>query len=204
MPCDYQTIKEKVENVLLKEKGSRFIGYLYQVENEGEIKKRLDDIYALHPKATHHCYAYRLGLNGGNYRANDDGEPSGTAGLPIYNQLLSVGVTNVLLIIVRYFGGTKLGTGGLVKTYRESAQLVLEQAEIITKELTELYQLEFDYSHQAQVTMLIKKLNLEIKFSEFTDKCRLTLIVPMRKKEDFFEKFDSLFAQNFVIQNKVS
>jgi len=200
----YQTVKEKVEDVLLKEKGSKFIGYLYPVENEDEIKENLESIYALHPKATHHCYAYRLGINGENYRANDDGEPSGTAGLPIYNQLLSADITHVLLVVVRYFGGIKLGAGGLVKTYKESAQLTLEQAKIITKELTELYRLDFNYLYQAQVMTLIKKLSIEIKSSEFMDKCRLVIIVPVKKREEFFEKFDSLFAQNFVIQNKVS
>ena len=135
MKYEYQTIEKPIENVLVKEKGSKFIGFAYPILSENDYKEKLNKIKELHPKATHHCYAFRLGLNGENYRINDDGEPSGSAGLPIYNQLLAHDVTNILLIIVRYFGGTKLGVGGLVKTYKESAKSTLEEAKIITKEL---------------------------------------------------------------------
>jgi len=135
MKYEYQTIEKPIENVLVKEKGSKFIGFAYPILSENDYKEKLNKIKESHPKATHHCYAFRLELNGENYRINDDGEPSGSAGLPIYNQLLAHDVTNVLLIIVRYFGGTKLGVGGLVKTYKESAKATLEEAKIITKEL---------------------------------------------------------------------
>ena len=135
MEFSFNTIKSPVENILLKEKGSKFIGFAFPVDDEEDLKKSLQKIREEHPKATHHCYAFRLGMKGENYRANDDGEPSGSAGLPIYNQLLAHDITNVLVIVVRYYGGTKLGVSGLVKTYKESAKITLEEAEIITKEL---------------------------------------------------------------------
>jgi len=144
----FNSIKSPIEDILLKEKGSKFIGFAYPINNEEDIKQYLQKIYDNHPKATHHCYAYRLGINGENYRANDDGEPSGSAGLPIYNQLLAHDITNVLVVIVRYFGGTKLGVGGLVKTYKESAKLTLENTEIIVKELETMVELTFDYVYQ--------------------------------------------------------
>mgnify|MGYP000736302304 FL=1 len=142
----YNSIKSPIENTLLKEKGSKFIGFAYPVNSEEEIKQRLEKIYEDHPKATHHCYAFRLGLKGENYRANDDGEPSGSAGLPIFNQLLAHDITNVLVVVVRYYGGIKLGVGGLVKTYKESAKITLDEAEIITKELETTIEISFNYS----------------------------------------------------------
>ncbi len=201
---EYKTITDPVTDALIKIKGSKFYGLLFHVTNEEDVKKNLKFTQELYPQATHYCYAYRLGIEGENYRANDDGEPSGTAGLPIYNQLMSFEITNVLLIVVRYFGGTKLGVGGLIKAYKESAQFTIEQAEITTKELSETYQLTFDYSHQSSVMTLLKKLNLETLSFDFSEKCKILIEIPLKKKEEFFEKFDSLFAQNFVIQNKVS
>ena len=201
---EYKTIAYPVTDALIKIKGSKFFGLIFHVASEEEIKKHLKETQELYPQATHYCYAFRLGIEGENYRANDDGEPSGTAGLPIYNQLLSSELTNVLLIVVRYFGGTKLGVGGLIKAYKEGAQFTIEQAEIVTKEISERYQLTFDYSHQSSVMMLLKKLNLEIESFDFSENCKLILDIPLRKHEEFLDKFDSLFAQNFVIQNKVS
>lgn len=104
MTFEYKTIEKPIENTLLKEKGSKFLGFAYPVNNERELKAALEKVREEHPKATHHCYAFRMGLNGENYRANDDGEPSGSAGLPIYNQLLANEITNVLVISVRYYG----------------------------------------------------------------------------------------------------
>ena len=154
----FNSIKSPIEDILLKEKGSKFIGFAYPINNEEDIKQYLQKIYDNHPKATHHCYAYRLGINGENYRANDDGEPSGSAGLPIYNQLLAHDITNVLVVIVRYFGGTKLGVGGLVKTYKESAKLTLENTEIIVKELETMVELSFDYVYQNLIFTILNKI----------------------------------------------
>ena len=158
----FNSIKSPIEDILLKEKGSKFIGFAYPINNEEDIKQYLQKIYDNHPKATHHCYAYRLGINGENYRANDDGEPSGSAGLPIYNQLLAHDITNVLVVIVRYFGGTKLGVGGLVKTYKESAKLTLENTEIIVKELETRVELSFDYVYQNLIFTILNKFDAKI------------------------------------------
>src|SRR5690606_13293262 len=137
------TLEKPLEKILCKEKGSKFIGFAYPINNEEELKNILEKIRAEHPKATHHCYAYRMGLSGENYRANDDGEPSGSAGLPIYNQLLANEITNVIVIVVRYYGGTKLGVSGLVKMYKESAKMTLEEANTIIKELEIDIQIQF-------------------------------------------------------------
>lgn len=130
----FKTIAKRTEEVLMREKGRKFIGYAFPLNDEEEFRGYLNDIKALHPKATHHCYAFRIGKNGENYRANDDGEPSGSAGLPIFNQILAAGLTNVLVIVVRYYGGTKLGVAGLIKAYKETAQQALAHAETLLKE----------------------------------------------------------------------
>ena len=167
----FNSIKSPIEDILLKEKGSKFIGFAYPINKEEDIKQYLQKIYDNHPKATHHCYAYRLGINGENYRANDDGEPSGSAGLPIYNQLLAHDITNVLVVIVRYFGGTKLGVGGLVKTYKESAKLTLENTEIIVKELETRVELSFDYVYQNLIFTILNKFDAKIINFDTEYKC---------------------------------
>ncbi|MGM5631165.1 YigZ family protein [Apibacter raozihei] len=201
---EYKTISQSITDALVKIKGSKFFGLIYPVINEEDIKKFLLQTREMYPQATHYCYAYRLGVSGDNYRVNDDGEPSGTAGLPIYHQLLSFELTNVLLISVRYFGGTKLGVGGLIKAYKESALFTIEQSDIIIKELSEIYELTFDYNHQSAVMTLLKKMNLDILNFNFSENCELSIEIPLKRKTEFYEKFDSLFAQNFVTQKKVS
>ncbi|WP_322970473.1 YigZ family protein [Faecalibacter sp. LW9] len=121
MTDSFKTIKAPVEDVIFKELGSKFINYAYPVESEEEVEFYLNQLYERWPDATHHCYAYAIGIDGKTFRANDDGEPSGSAGLPIYNQILSHEITNVLIVSVRYFGGTKLGVPGLVKAYKYAA-----------------------------------------------------------------------------------
>ena len=159
---EYKTIEKPVENTLLKEKGSKFIGFAFPINNEAELKNALEKIRTEHPKATHHCYAFRMGLNGENYRANDDGEPSGSAGLPIYNQLLAHEITNVLVISVRYYGGTKLGVSGLVKAYKESAKITLEEAQIITKELETEIEIQFQFNQQNLIFTLLSKFDAKV------------------------------------------
>ncbi|MDO4225122.1 MAG: YigZ family protein [Bergeyella zoohelcum] len=194
---EYKTIKSPIENTLLKEKGSKFLGYAYPIHNEQELKFYLDKIYAEHPKATHHCYAYRLGLNGENYRANDDGEPSGSAGLPIYNQLLSNDLTNILLIVVRYYGGTKLGMGGLVKTYKESAKITLDEAEIITKELECQLKINFEFSLQNQIFTILNKLDAKILDFTAEMNCEILASVKMAQKENISELLSEMHHISF-------
>ena len=192
---EFQTIKKNVENVLLKEKGSKFIGFAYPVNSENEVKEKLNHLYEQHPKATHHCYAYRLGINGENYRANDDGEPSGSAGLPIYNQLLAHQVTNVLVVIIRYYGGTKLGVGGLVKSYKESAKLTLEQAEIITKELESEIEIRFKFSQQNQIFTLLNKYDAKILNFDAQEICIIRANVKMAKKESISDELSEMLLE---------
>lgn len=192
---EFQTIKKNVENVLLKEKGSKFIGFAYPVNSENEVKEKLNHLHEQHPKATHHCYAYRLGINGENYRANDDGEPSGSAGLPIYNQLLAHQVTNVLVVIIRYYGGTKLGVGGLVKTYKESAKLTLEQAEIITKELESEIEIRFKFSQQNQIFTLLNKYDAKILDFDAQEICIIRAHVKMAKKESISDELSEMLLE---------
>lgn len=187
MPYEYKTIEFPVENILLKEKGSKFIGFVFNVNTENVIKEILDKIKTEHPKATHHCYAFRLGLNGENYRANDDGEPSGSAGLPIYNQLLAHEVTNVLLIVVRYYGGTKLGVSGLVKAYKETAKQTLDEASIISRELETQIEIDFPFHQQNTVFTLLNKFEGKILNFTADEKCRLTALIKTSQKENISE-----------------
>ena len=142
----YFTI-QAVEEILYKDKASKFIGFAYPVQDEHEIKLKLEDLRKRHPKATHHCYAYRLGIDKNNFRCNDDGEPNGTAGKPILGQLDSFAITNCLLIVVRYFGGTKLGVSGLIDAYKACAKATLEATTITEQRILAYYKLKCSYEN---------------------------------------------------------
>ncbi len=160
-----------------KDRGSKFIAYAYPVFSEGACHVFLEEVRKMHPKARHHCYAYRLGLDKNTYRANDDGEPSGTAGRPILGQIDSFELTNVIIVVVRYFGGTLLGTSGLVNAYKLSAADALERATIIEKTVEEIYQLVFSYALMSNVMNTLKRLSLEIVTQEFTDIGKVTIAI---------------------------
>ena len=199
MEFSFNTIKSPVENILLKEKGSKFIGFAFPVDDEEDLKKSLQKIREEHPKATNHCYAFRLGMKGENYRANDDGEPSGSAGLPIYNQLLAHDITNVLVIVVRYYGGTKLGVSGLVKTYKESAKITLEEAEIITKELESEIEISFNFSQQNQIFTLLNKFDGRILDFLSDEKCVITAKIKTSLYENISEQLSEMQNISFKI-----
>ncbi|WP_308006825.1 YigZ family protein [uncultured Chryseobacterium sp.] len=192
---NFKTIESPVENTLLKEKGSKFLGFAFPVNNEEELKNALEKIRAEHPKATHHCYAFRMGLNGENYRANDDGEPSGSAGLPIYNQLLAHEITNVLVISVRYYGGTKLGVSGLVKAYKESAKITLEEANIVTKELETAVEIQFNFNQQNIIFTLLSKYDAKIINFDAQERAIISAKIKLRHKDEILE---SLINMQFV------
>lgn len=192
MQFEYKTIASPIENTLLKEKGSKFIGFAFPVTNEEELKNALEKIRTEHPKATHHCYAFRMGLNGENYRANDDGEPSGSAGLPIYNQLLAHEITNVLVISVRYYGGTKLGVSGLVKAYKESAKITLEEADIITKELETDIEILFNFNQQNIIFTLLSKFDARIINFDSQEKASILAKIKLKHKEEISETLSNL------------
>ncbi|MCA6068739.1 YigZ family protein [Chryseobacterium sp. RG1] len=192
MQFEYKTIASPIENTLLKEKGSKFIGFAFPVTNEEELKNALEKIRTEHPKATHHCYAFRMGLNGENYRANDDGEPSGSAGLPIYNQLLAHEITNVLVISVRYYGGTKLGVSGLVKAYKESAKITLEEADIITKELETDIEILFNFNQQNIIFTLLSKFDARIINFDSQEKASIVAKIKLKHKDEISETLNNL------------
>lgn len=199
MLYEYKTIDKNVENTLIKEKGSKFIGFAYQVNNEKELRAALEKVRGEHSKATHHCYAFRLGINGENYRANDDGEPSGSAGLPIYNQLLAHEITNVLVIVVRYYGGTKLGVSGLVKAYKESAKFTLEECEIITNELESEIEITFNFNQQNVIFTLLSKYDAKVLQFDANENCVLTASIKSAKIENILEKLSEMQFISFKV-----
>ncbi|MFK8009109.1 MAG: YigZ family protein [Saprospiraceae bacterium] len=168
-----------------KDRGSKFFAYAFPVYSEEEWQLHLEEVKKEHFKARHHCYAFRLGLDKNNFRANDDGEPSGTAGRPILGQIDSFGLTNVFIVVVRYFGGTKLGTSGLINAYRTSAQVALANADIIEKSLDDIFQITFDYALMSDVMNTLKKLDIEMVSQDFGDIGKITIAIP---KSDLEEK----------------
>jgi uncharacterized YigZ family protein len=179
----YHTIESPTYG-LYKEKGSKFEAYAYPVETEKEISEALQEVRKLHPKARHHCYAYRLGLDKTQFRANDDGEPSGTAGRPILGQLDSYGVTNTLVVVVRYFGGTLLGASGLIRSYRSAAADALEQASILEKQVKDYYRIAFTYQLMSPLMNAIKKLELDMVEQNFTESPSLDLAIPQSEVQE--------------------
>lgn len=168
---------------LYKDKGSKFMAFAYPVNNEEEVKTLVLHLKKEHHSARHHCYAYRLGNEGEHYRANDDGEPSGTAGKPILGQLLSHNLTNILVVVVRYFGGTLLGVSGLINAYKNSAIEAINQAEIIEKIVENSYLLEFEYPIQNSVMKVIKDHNLEIIKTAYDMNCKIEIAVRLNYEE---------------------
>lgn len=162
----YHTLKAPSEGIF-RDRGSKFIAYASRVFSEDDIKEQLEWVKKEHPKARHHCYSYRLGMDKHRYRANDDGEPSGTAGRPILGQIDSFGLTNVLVVVVRYFGGTKLGVPGLINAYKTATIEALEAGEIEARTVDLLLEIQFDYSAMNSVMQLIKRTDCEVLFKEF-------------------------------------
>ncbi|MEO5948220.1 MAG: YigZ family protein [Chitinophagaceae bacterium] len=158
----YYTI-EKPSVAVFKERGSKFIAYAFPIADVGEFKLRLAEIKKEHPKATHHCFAYRLGLDGNTYRVSDDGEPSGSAGKPILGQIDSKQITNVLVIVVRYFGGTQLGIPGLITAYKTTAAFALQTTAIVQKPVLHHFQLQFDYTQMNEVMMVVKQFDCVVE-----------------------------------------
>ena len=172
------------------------MGYAYPITAEDEVKPILFLLRKQHPNAVHFCYAYQLGAEQITYRANDDGEPSGSAGMPIYGQLLSFGITNVLLVIVRYFGGVKLGVGGLISAYKTAAQLSLESAIIVEKTIDVVYVAQFDYAHLNKVMRVIKEKNLEILSQKMDMQCEIALATRKSNEDNLLAAFENLYEIN--------
>ena len=183
----YLTIAAPAE-VIYKERSSKFLTYAYPVESEEEIKILLDALRKEYYDATHHCYAYRLGPQGDLFRANDDGEPSGTAGKPILGQLLSANVTNCLVVVVRYFGGTKLGVSGLIQAYKESTSEVLAVSDIIEKTVDRVIRVDFSYISMNGVMRVIKEMSPRIDEQLFDNLCTMRLRIRESEADQLIAK----------------
>lgn len=189
----YKTIAFPSEEILFKEKNSKFFGYAYPVTSEEEIKNHLDLLRKKHYGAVHFCYAYQIGTDKIQFRANDDGEPSNTAGAPIYGQIQSFGLTNILVVVVRFFGGIKLGVGGLISAYRTSAQMALEVSEIIERTIDIHYIVSFDYKNMNKVMRVIKEKNLEIITQKMNESCEIEIATRKKNAEIIFDIFNTMF-----------
>jgi uncharacterized YigZ family protein len=189
----YKTIACPSDEILFKEKNSKFFGYAFPIKSESEVKPIIDSLRKQHPNAGHYCYAYQIGTDTIVYRANDDGEPSNTSGMPIYGQIQSFAVTNVLLVVVRIFGGVKLGVGGLISAYRTTAQMTLESSEIIEKTIDVHYLVSFDYKNINKVMRVIKEKNIEIATQKMELSCEIEIITRKKNAETIFDIFNSMF-----------
>ncbi|HCZ22100.1 MAG TPA: YigZ family protein [Rikenellaceae bacterium] len=173
---------------LFKDNGSRFIAFAYPVENEDQIKEIVASLKKEYHDARHHCYAYRLGLSGDKWRANDDGEPSGSAGRPILGQIDSAGLSDILVVVVRYFGGIKLGIPGLIRAYKTSTADAIANAVLCEKIAGEWHQLAFPYNDLPSVMKIIKDMNLPQKGQSFLEECTTEVFVRLNQKDDFLER----------------
>ena len=196
----YNTIDFSPEEILFKEKNSKFFGYAFPIQSEAEVKSLIETLKKQHPNAGHFCYAYQLGTDTISYRANDDGEPSNSAGIPIYGQIQSFSVSNILIVVVRIYGGVKLGVGGLISAYKTTAQLVLESCEIIEKTIDIPFMISFDYKNMNKVMRVIKEkkleiVNQEVEINEISGLPIGKIEVKTRKKnaDIIFDIFNSMF-----------
>ena len=189
-PDFYFTI-EKPSVAEYKDRGSRFIGYVYNIETVNDFKERLADIKKEHPKATHHCFAYRLGLDKNNFRVSDNGEPSGTAGRPILGQIDSKELTNVVVFVVRYFGGSLLGVPGLINAYKTAAALAIQTTPVIQKPVTVNYNLQFDYTQLNTMLAIIKQNKCVILRQDLQLFCVMDISIPKRSEEDVIKKLNN-------------
>ncbi|MFW0715507.1 IMPACT family protein [Pedobacter sp. N23S346] len=187
----YKTIENTAEGIF-RDKGSKFLAYAYPIRSEAEIKPILLKLRAEHGKANHFCYAYRLTPDRSVFRVNDDGEPSGTAGRPILNCLLSEDVTNVLIVVVRYFGGTLLGVPGLINAYKSASIEAIKDCKIITKTVNDVYEVSFDYLQMNDVMKLIKDENLQVLAQQFDTHCVIKFEVRKSHLNQVLGRFEKI------------
>jgi uncharacterized YigZ family protein len=189
----YKTIEEPSIETLFKDRNSKFYGYTFPVTSEEAVKTSLELLRKNHHTARHFCYAWQLGIESIRFRANDDGEPSNTAGMPIYGQIQSFDVTNILVVSVRYFGGTKLGVGGLINAYRSSARLALESSIIEEKTIDVFYQLNFQYDLMSKVMRIIKENSISIQDQKLYMDCEIIIAVRKSNAKKIFEIFKAFY-----------
>lgn len=193
MKDTYKTLKKATEESLFKEKGSKFFGYAFPITKEEEVKIILSLLKKQHTSAGHFCYAWQLGKENIRFRVSDDGEPNNSAGMPIYGQIQTYALTDVLVVSVRYFGGTKLGVGGLIQAYKYSAQITLEKAPVVVRTIDVIYQLSFEYELMNTVMRIVKEKNLTILSQDLDVRCVYRVAVRKAEAEALLQRFKSLF-----------
>lgn len=187
----YQTIEKYAEGTF-RDRGSKFIGRAYPISSEEDAKKILTEIRKKYHDASHHCYAYRLGFDKSVYRTNDDGEPSGTAGKPIFGQIQSKDLTNILIIVTRYFGGTLLGVSGLIHAYKTAALEALSNAKIITRNVYDVYEITYDYAIMNEIMKTLKDKNADIISTNFEMRCKVVFKIRKGFSDAVYEYFKKL------------
>ena len=193
----YNTIAQEAQ-AEFKDRGSRFIAYAFPISNTNDVKKNLAALKKEHPKAVHHTFAYRLGLDGKQFRSNDDGEPSGTAGKPILGQIDSKKVTNTCIVVVRYFGGTLLGVPGLINAYKTAASLVLQVVPVVQKPIMSRFSIQFDYTQMNDIMLIVKQLNGVVLRQEQQLFSSMDVEVPRRRSDEWKYKINNLRNVHFV------
>ena len=191
----YKTLNKPSKEVLFKDKNSKFLGYAFPVTNENQVKEHLETLKKQHHSARHWCYAYQFGTDDSNlqFRANDDGEPNNSAGMPIYGQIQSFEVTNILIVVVRYFGGVKLGVGGLISAYKTAAQMALEASKIVNKTINKCFEIKFDYKNMNKVMRIIKEQNLKILNQTLELDCKIEISIRLKDVVKTVKSFESIF-----------
>ncbi len=191
----YKTIL-KPSTGTFSDKGSKFLAFVYPIRSESEIKEIVNALRKQHPKANHYCWAFRLSPDRSVFRVNDDGEPSGTAGRPILNTLLSYDVTNVVAIVVRYFGGTLLGVPGLINAYKKSTTEALNNIEIVELAITSVYEINFDHSQINEAMKIVKDEGLKIRNQTFDNLCTIQLEIRLSAQEKTLDRFKKIMGLN--------
>lgn len=195
----YKTILKLSEETLFKDRNSKFFGYAFPVIDEDDVKNCLEILRKKHHTARHFCYAYQLGIEEIKYRVNDDGEPNNSAGMPIYGQIQSFKVTNILIVSVRYFGGTKLGVGGLINAYKTSAQITLQASDIIEKTIDIFYKLNFEYDMMNKVMRIVKEKNINLVSQKMELACEYVISIRKNDAQNIFDIFDTLYKVDVKI-----
>jgi uncharacterized YigZ family protein len=188
----YKCITTPDTESLFKDRGSKFIGYAFYVENEDDIKERISEVKKIHYSARHHCYAYRIGSEEIKFRANDDGEPSHSAGDPILGQIIAKDLTNVLVVVVRYFGGIKLGVGGLIQAYKAAAKEILDECKIETRTINKLFSVTLEYTELNQIMRFVKENNLNIVEQKMEMNCEIILSIRLKDADTIFDKLSKM------------
>ncbi len=190
----YKTIKERTDQVLFKDRKSKFYGFAFPIEEENEVKPLLESLKNAFPSAGHFCFAWQLGIDNLRYRANDDGEPKNSAGMPIYGQIQKFELTNILVVVIRIYGGTKLGVSGLINAYRTTSRMAIEAASIQSRVVEIKMQLDFGYPLMSKVMHVLKICDANIIVQEMKEKCTMIIAIPRNKADLVYKEFEKIYS----------